>query len=186
MSLEDTTVLTLSTDDFTRFNVSISGDHAYIHKGYAFTYPEVFSLVGNATVDFMFTTPAAAAGKYIHFRPIRIGTTASGCQYSVYENPTFTAGTNKSSGIFNRNRNSANAPTAIIKGTNLSVSNAGTLLFSEAFGGTGNPASNRQGITGQDEEIVFKSDEDYLLRITNLTATDTIITVNIFWYEEPL
>ena len=60
--------LTPDTDEFTGFGIDISGDHAYIHKGQAFSAMGQTSLAAAAVYSLTLTTPAASVG-YIHLRP---------------------------------------------------------------------------------------------------------------------
>jgi hypothetical protein len=184
MASDKSIAKTPDVDRFTGFLTRLTGDHAYIHEGYAFTYAASFSLAGSATVDYILQTPSVVSGKFVHYRPTKIGTTASGVSVTLSENPTFTSGTDLSAAIFNRNRISTLTPGVRVLGTNLSVSDVGVVLYPDIIGATGTPSTNRQGVSGENEEIVFKQNEDYLIRITNLTSTTTTVVLNLFWYEE--
>ena len=173
--------LTPQTDEFTGFNVDITGDHAYIHDGRAFSAVGSVSLVAGAFYDLTLTTPAASVG-YVHYRPARFGSSASYCKASIIEAPTFTAGT--AATPTNRNRNSTRAAGTVYK-YNAGYTSGGIVLDSIAIGSGGNPNARGGGSDGSAEEIVFKPATTYLIRIENLAGgAKSDISWNLFWYEE--
>jgi hypothetical protein len=67
-----------SQDPITKMLSTISGDHRYIHQGKAFAVIETIeSLAAGSSVSVGFTTPAYAAGQYVHFRPSIVSTAAN-------------------------------------------------------------------------------------------------------------
>lgn len=53
----------------TGYIAQISSDHAYVHKGLAYTAIIKTGSI-SAAYDIAFTTPATADNKYIHWRPV--------------------------------------------------------------------------------------------------------------------
>jgi len=173
--------LTPSTDEFTGFDIGITGDHAYIHNGKAFSAMGQTSLAAAGVYSLTLTTPAASVG-YIHLRPAFFSSSTSYAKMSIIEAPTFTAGT--ASTPINRNRNSLTAPTAVYK-YNAGYTTGGTVLDITTVGTGGNPTARAGGGVGADAEIVLKPVTTYLFYIENPTGGATSnITWNLFWYEE--
>jgi len=173
--------LTPSTDEFTGFDIGITGDHAYIHQGKAFSAMGQVSLAAAGVYSLTLTTPAASAG-YIHLRPAFFSSSTSYAKMSIIEAPTFTAGT--AATPVNRSRNSLTAPTAVYK-YNAGYTSGGTVLDITTVGTGGNPTARAGGGVGADAEIVLKPETTYLFYIENPTGGATSnITWNLFWYEE--
>ena len=165
-------------EPLTGYVAQITSDHAYIHKGIAYATAVNTTLLGNATKYLTITTPAGSSG-YIHFRPTTVSTTASGVSVSFFEGATFTGGNTVTPR--NHNRNVADTSIASVK-ADASVTVDGTLLFNFSVGSATRRSSGGSG--GADDEILFKPNTDYCLKITNLTSTDTQIFNTFFWYEE--
>lgn len=175
--------LTPSTDDFTGFGVGITGDHAYIHQGKAFSSAGTASVAANAEYSLTLTTPAASSG-YVHYRPARVASSASYMEVSLIEAPTFTAGTGGAE--INRNRNKANAAaTAYAYGA--TYTSGGTVLDIITIGSGGRPSRIGGGSGGADEEIVLKPSTTYLIRGVNPAGGATsVFSWQLFWYEETM
>ena len=173
--------LTPSTDDFTGFNIDITGDHAYIHKGKAFSVQGQTSLAAAATYSLTLTTPAASVA-YVHLRPAMLSSSASYAKMTILEAPTFTAGT--AATPYNRNRNSATAASTVYK-YNAGYTSGGTALDLFTVGTGGNPTARSGGSAGADQELVLKPATTYLFLIDNPTGGATSnIAWQLFWYEE--
>jgi len=170
-----------NTDEFTGFDVALTGDHAYIHRGLGFSAMGQVSLAAAGVYSLTITTPAAAAG-YIHLRPAFFSSSASYAKMSIIEAPTFTAGT--AATPVNRNRNSTRAAGAVYK-YNAGYTSGGTVLDITTVGTGGNPTARSGGGVGADAEIVLKPETTYLIYIENPAGGATSnITWNLFWYEE--
>ena len=63
-------------ESITGFSTTIGSDHAYIHDGLAFTALIDTGAI-SAAYDIAFTTPSVASGKYVHWRPTGITTSAN-------------------------------------------------------------------------------------------------------------
>lgn len=166
-------------ESLTGYIANISSDHAYIHKGWAFT-----SLINTGSIsapyDIAFTTPITEDGKYIHWRPLGITSSANYVGYTLYEGDTYTGGTAVTP--INRNRNSDNVSTMQAFVTNATATPVGTILDIGGIGTTGAPQARAGGGSGADEELLLQPDTDYVL--TLVPAGATICTLRLFWYEE--
>ena len=95
-----------------------------------------------------------------------------------YEGATLSNGAGTAVTAYNRNRNSATAATVTVTHTP-SIAATGTLIFETHFG-------SGRGVGGQVravEEWVLDQNQTYLLRVTNATALNNYIAINLNWYE---
>lgn len=161
--------------------ISITSDHAYIHKGKAFTISLSFGSISSAYY-IVLETPAASVG-YIHFRPLSatITTDANSVSYVMHEAITsYTGGTSYTP--FNRNRNSSSVFGGVVKyGVTPTIGSAIQLDHMIA-GTTGNPNSRGGGNSGGNDEIVLLPETKYLFGFTPGGATN--VNFNVFWYQE--
>jgi hypothetical protein len=74
-------------EPFTGFVTEISSDHAYIHKGIAFTAIINTGAI-SAAYDIAFTTPTTEQG-FMHWRPTGITTSADYVQLELREGDSF-------------------------------------------------------------------------------------------------
>ena len=167
--------VTPNTDQFTGFDIGITGDHAYIHQGRAFTGIIETGSISSA-YNISFTTPAT---KYVHYRPIGITTSAAYIGFKLYEGDAYTSGSAVTP--INRNRTStAVSGVSMVKGS--TVTPAGTVVDVGGIGTAGTPAASGGGGGGQNEELVLKQNTKYTLALTPSSAT--LATLKLFWYEE--
>jgi len=157
---------------------NITSDHAYIHRGRAFT--AIGSGTTGATYRIGFTTPAESAGISIHWRPISITTTANAVGVTLTEGDSFTDGS--ALAPINRNRNSSRTSLMQAFDQGVTSSPSGTVLQSLTIGTEGNPNSRSGGAAGAEEELLLKPDTDYVF--TLVPAGSTTMTFTLFWYEE--
>jgi len=158
----------------------ITSDHAYIHQAKAFTAIIPAGSI-SAAYHICFKTPTVASGKYIHYRPLGITSSADYVDIKLYEGETYTGG--DAITPINRNRvASATASTmqAFVKGA--TVTPAGVLLYNAGVGSTGGPQNKAGAGGGADEELVLKQNTIYCLTLTPAGATT--VTASVFWYEE--
>ena len=172
-------LLNKSIESFTGYMGVIDSDHAYVHQGLAFT-AVVNTGVISALYKISFKTPTVASGKFVHWRPCCITSSAEYCKIEIYEGDTFSSGTTVVP--INRNRNSSTATTVqtFAKGTTVTLS--GTLIESTGIGSTGIPTARAGGASGAEQELLLKQNESYSIGITPAGATTCIF--NLFWYEE--
>ncbi len=105
----------------------------------------------------------------------------------VLEEPTVTVDTGTTLALYNRNRNSSNtsgaldnasSPTAGQGSQGVTITDDGTVLTSEIYGGNG-----FIGGEGRDEtEWILKQNTAYVFRLTS-NAADNEVTLQLDWYE---
>lgn len=158
----------------------ITSDHAYIHRGLAFTANLSSGSISTAYY-IAFTTPTVASGKYIHWRPLGLASSADYVEVTLYEDDSFSAGTDVTP--INRNRPMSSLTSkmqAFKKG--VTSTPTGTIIQVVGLGSTGNPTARAGGGAGADEEIVLKQNTSYVAKIDPAGAT--IVTGSLYWYEE--
>lgn len=174
-----TEILEQQQEPFTGFNTIIGSDHAYIHAGKAFT-----ALINTGSIsaayDIAFTTPTVASGKYIHWRPIGIDTSADYVLTTLREGDTFSAGTTVTPIKRNRLSSGASVMQAFVK--NATATPVGTIIQQGGIGTSGNAASRSGGGASADQELVLKQNTNYVLTLVPDGAT--IVNLSLFWYEE--
>lgn len=169
----------------TGFSEVIQSDHTYIHKGLAHTYSDIKSIVAGGTFQSVIKTPTILENRFIHWRPLRVATSASGIIYTMTEDPTFSGGTDVSSYIWNRNRNFKNIlQSRMTLIDDVSVTSSGEILEKIYIGEGGSRRNSAGGDSRADEEILLKADTSYLIKIENDGGIDTMISLYYFWYEE--
>jgi hypothetical protein len=168
-------------EPFTGFKTTISSDHAYIHKGIAFT--AIIEVTGvSAAYDIAFTTPTVASEKFIHWRPIGITSSANYVDIKLREGDAYTGG----SGVVPINRNRLSTDTTDMQTfvTNATVTPVGTIIQQTGIGTAGNPVAVAGGGAGADHELVLKQNTDYVITLT--PDDTTTVVLSLFWYEEDL
>lgn len=168
-------------EDFTGYLGVISSDHAYVHQGKAFTAIINTGSI-SAAYDIAFTTPTAASGKYVHWRPIGISSSADYVDVKLYEGDTFSGGTAVTP--INRNRLSSATTTMQAFVKNATATPSGTIIQAGGIGTAGNAATRSGGGAAADQEIVLKRNTNYVMTLTPDSAT--ICVLSLFWYEEGL
>ncbi len=166
-------------EGLTKYQAVISSDHAYVHKGIAFT-----SIINTGSIsaayDIAFTTPSEASGKFIHWRPIGISSSADYVQFTLYEGDSFSAGSAITPINRNRNISKASLITTMVKGA--TATPAGTIISAGGIGTSGNPAARAGGGAAADQELLLKPETNYVLTLVPDSAT--ICILELFWYEE--
>lgn len=172
---------------FTKFLTIIQADHAYIHEGIAFTYlGTTGTLAASATTSIEFTTPSVASGKYVHFRPTFLSSSANYMTMSLNEGSTTTGGGSVLTDIKNRNRISTKTSVMQTLKTAVTVSAAGAQIETLATGVAGGVTSSSGGQSGgANEELILKQNTIYTMTFANSgTVTATVGIYKLFWYEE--
>lgn len=146
--------------------------HHEIHSGSSFVYTGYATLAASAVQNLLIITPDTT--KWAHFTG-HVQTSGE-ATVAFYEGATVSAnGTTTTP--YNRNRNSATAPTLAIY-TGPTVTGDGTLLYSGLIG------SGRSfgGQVREEAEWILKQNTIYLLRITS-AVNDNNVTWALNWYE---
>jgi len=169
------------TDPISDIPVYIAYDHHQIHEGEMYKYTWQGAL-NSTTKDFRISVPnLTATTRTPHFL-FEIVSNNTTCNAFLYEGTTWTAtGTDDSSIIYNRNRNSLNtAGTKIYVsgGTALTTNSLGTLL-DQNFMFANKPASNYDRNMS---EWDLKTLTEYLLRVT--TTGNGTCQIKMHWYED--
>jgi hypothetical protein len=168
-------------DEFTGYQVTLGGDHTYIHQGKGFELSGITASIsagGNWTLAL--TTPAH---KFIHLRPTGLATTANSLEMRIAEASIVTGGS--AATPRNRNRNSNKLPTVTVA-TGVTLTTEGTILEYHQLGG-GTTGGNAQpgSSDGSAEEWVLKPSTVYTFRFQNIGgSTATFAYYSLFWYEE--
>jgi hypothetical protein len=168
-------------DFFTGYQVNISSDHAYIHKGIGFNIAgESPSVAAAATFAVAIQVPVDT---YVHLRPTQWSTTANIGELKLFEGSTFSSGS--AATPLNRNRNSKNVSKCTVTTGVTATNTSATLLLNETAGTGGNPSSSSGGGGGQNDEWVLKPNRTYVFQFENIGATTaTVFYYNFFFYEE--
>ena len=182
MSIEKITqLIDQGQEKLTGYQGSISSDHAYIHKGIAFTAFIDIGTISSVT-RIGFKTPSVASGEYVHWRPLGISTSTAYVKAVLTEGDTYTGGT--ATPAVNRNRNLAATKLTNMQDFKKGVTStpAGTVIALAGLGSAGNPFSRSGGGSGADEEILLIHNTNYVLSLTPEASTSVLLT--LFWYEE--
>lgn len=166
-------------EHLTGFLAQIESDHAYIHDGKAFTAIIDTGSI-SAAYDIAFKTPTVASGKYVHWRPIGIQTSADYVKFTLYEGDTFSGGTAVTP--INRNRLSSKTSQMQSFVKNATATPTGTIIQIGGIGTTGNPTALYGGGSAASQELVLKQNTNYVLTI--VPSGTTTCTLELFWYEE--
>lgn len=184
MSGELSRLVSIAEDEneyLTKYKATISSDHAYIHKGIAFSFTgNTGSLAAGATYAISFRTPT---NKTIHLRPTGFYSTANAMELRIAELSTVTGGSAMTPVNRNRLSNQKSLSTIV---TGVTLSAEGTVI--DAFyAGSQGAGANRNGGSGvpADEEILLLRDTVYSIRIETIGATTASTGYyKLFWYEE--
>ena len=160
-------------DDWTRAFATVTYAHHEIHEGDMYTTCNVTDLANGATVNILIRTPNTLKWSHLLWDlDHELEATVT-----FYEAATVTANGTELMAR-NRDRNSSNtAGTKIYVGP--TVTAVGTQLC-RVQQGAGNKAG---GSDRAENEWVLKQNTVYLLRITNNTANNNLISTRLIWYE---
>ena len=153
--------------------VAIEYEHSQIHEGIMFTILEVTDLTNGATRDLFVISPDTTKWTHLVWEiEHELETTIQ-----FYLGTTYSAiGTEITS--FNRNGNSGNVATTKVYHTP-TITDVGTLIGTIQQG-DGKKAGGSDRLSN---EFMLKQGAVYLVRITNATASNNLISVKLNWYE---
>lgn len=173
----------LYVEKLTRGLPNINTDHALIHKGYGYSFSFIINpLAGSGTAEYCLTAPST---RYIHLKNVNIQTLGSSIKVEILKDPTVTVNTGTAVSINNLNHNSTNTASSTLKAS--PTYTGGTVVRTVyALSDSTNQVTGYANINDNvNQEFITKSDnEQYIIKITNLTANDTIVTFDSFMYEE--
>jgi len=168
----------------TGYSAVIQSDHAYIHQGIAYTLNIVQDIAIGATYALYFYTPDPSLKRFIHMRPTRIASSASGIVYKLEENCNYNGGTDLTNMIWNRNRTVATTlPTYCEVKGGVTSGDDGTILESCYIGAGGSRRNSEGGENNAQEELLLAPDTDYILQFENTGGKATTLSLTLFWYE---
>lgn len=154
--------------------IIISEPHHEIHEGDAYLVCDVQDVANGATFDYLIATPNTTTETHFIF----IVQSEAEASFQFFENPTVsTVGTAMVE--YNRERNSSNVAGVIVTHTP-TVSTTGTVALCNEHWGSGKAAGGEGRGT---QEWVLKTNEQYLIRLTNETTSNNQINSLINWYE---
>jgi hypothetical protein len=168
-------------EGLTGFVTEISSDHAYIHKGLAQT---AIIEVGTISTPYhiAFKTPTTEDGKYIHWRPEGLTSSANYVGVTMKREATYTLTGGSAVTPINRNENSDTTTTMQAFSKGVTNAGTGTLVDITGVGTAGTPTARSGGAGGADHELVLSPDTNYVITLTPAAATTC--TLKLFWYEE--
>ena len=153
--------------------VTIEYEHAQIHEGWMFTVLEITDLTNGAVRDLVVVAPDTTRWTHLVWEIEHELETS----IQFYKDTTYSdAGTTITS--FNRNGNSANIATTLVYHTP-TITDVGTLVGTIQQG-DGKKAGGSDRLSN---EFILKRNTSYLVRITNLTASNNLIATKLNWYE---
>ena len=165
-------------DASTHAMIGITYAHHEIHSGTHFVYADAKDIANAATESFTLTVADSKAWPHLTFNVN--GQAELGID--IYEGATpDTPGTVVSGpAVINRNRNSGNANTMIIKdGPAIGAGSKGTLIL-RTHAGSGKAG---QGDVRGQAELVLKQNTMYWIDVINATTSDNFISWVADWYE---
>lgn len=166
----------IEIDTITRALAMIDYEHHKIHSGTHFFVAGYDTFGAADDIDFQVTTPNTTTWAHMAFEIQSTGATV----FSIYEDADVDADGSAVTAR-NSNRNSATASTLTIQ-TDGTINAAGTLIFAQAFGVSGNPNARSGGTERASHEIILKQNSTYRFFIESDSA-DNIISYQGYWYE---
>lgn len=162
--------------DGTGAQISMDEVHAFVNRGIVFSVSRKLTISGNSSAYLVAETNGAVA----HFVSETYRSNEGGVEVRLFENPTFSGGTEIQP--INKNRTSDNTSTLTIK-QGVTVNGNGTELYL-----IGMPASASFLMRGEKSGAdnvpwVLQSDTSYAIEIRNLTGASKDVYVDFVWYE---
>ena len=171
-------------EKITRGLTFINSDHSAIHKGWGAIASDYFTLANGASKTYCLTS---SPENYPHFKNIVLNGLGGDVSIEIIRDATITLNTGTAITVANPNHNASQIPEMTIKESPTysgGVSYPKTYALSDA---TRHSIGNASISTSENQELVFKtSEEQYILKVTNLTTSEITVAWSAFWYEEPL
>lgn len=161
----------------------INSDHGAIHLGYGALVSDIQTLGNGAVKEYCITTPV---GLYPHFKNVSIKALGGSCKLELIKNPTVTDNTGASLNVQNPNDNSAYVAEMTIKEDPTYTGGTTWESIYALSDSTNQTTGNAETSTSDNQELIMKNgNEEYILKLTNLTTDTITVTWQGFWYEEP-
>jgi hypothetical protein len=165
----------------------INTDHALIHKGYGLCASiYLATLAANGTKVWRLKGPTT---RFAHIKSLHVSSQGAPLKIELIRNATITnAGTEISGAIKNLNDNSLVVAQSKMYDSTVTFTGGDAWCTVVVNGETTNQSVTAgQFVQNQNQEYVTKSgDTDYIIKITNLSSTDTAshLIFGMFFYEE--
>jgi hypothetical protein len=147
-----------------------------IENGNSYQISSVFTLFANSSIMFQIKT----GEKTVYVKPMHYVTSGSNITMSLLENPIIEHEGDVEVPSYNRNRNSKNTATTKFYINLFGVSGGINIDYSYFNGGS---MTNIGSNYDSKEEMIFKSNYNYVGIISNIGSVDSIIGVKFIWYE---
>jgi len=152
-----------------------------IKKGYGFAVGHRFpNVASGASVDFYFENPSGSGREVVI---IKVTVTAlAQSDIDIYENNTITA---NGTSLTPRNLNRGSSVTSVVKAEYDGTYGLGDLIFDDVCPG----GSKKEAVGGAaevGETTIIPPNSNFIVRVTNQSASDTRIAIRILWWEDPL
>lgn len=160
---------------------AINTDHANIHKGLGRITSEYLTLSGNGTQEYCIETDEE---RYVHFKNLILMALGSSVSVSILEDATITLNTGDELLVSNPNSVSTN-----ISGTTIRKNpsyTGGTIM--DRVCSLADSTNQSVGIssitTDTNEELVFKPNTQYIIKLEELKGDSVELFWRAFFYEE--
>ena len=161
---------------------SINSDHSIIHMGYGGLADDYFTLTTGAVKEYCFTTPTAL---YPHFKNIKLQGLGGSVKLEVLKGATVTVNTGTSILVTNPNDNATYASTVTIKESPTYTGGTKWKAIYALSDATRQSTGNASTSDSENQELVMKNaNEEYIIKITNLTTDTITVAWDAFWYDE--
>lgn len=180
-------VSNLPIEELTGGIPEINTDHALIHKGYGLCASiYLATLAANGTKVWRLKGPTT---RFAHIKSLHVGSQGAPLKIELIRNATITnAGTEISGAIKNLNDNSLVVAQSKLYDSAVAYTGGNVWCTVVVNGATTNQAvSTGSFVQNANQEYITKSaDTDYIIKITNLSATDAAshLMFGMFFYEE--
>lgn len=173
-------------DDYSHAITTLDIDHRLIHDGMAFHMSGIIpALASGATDIFMMRTPAASAlPAPIHMVGVFLSMEDTPVDIITYEAPTLSAPGTLLTNVFNQNRTSSRTNKMDVY-ANPTVTDNGSTLHSRYMPAGGSQGAHLVGSAApaMGEEWVLAYETDYIMTITNNTASPIKYAYELAWLE---
>jgi len=152
-----------------------------IKKGYGFAVGHRFpNVASGASVDLYFENPSGS-GREVVIIKITV-TVLAQCDIDIYENNTITA---NGTALTPRNLNRGSSVTSVVKAEYGGTYGLGNLIFDDVCPG----GSKKEAVGGAaevGETTIIPPNSNFIVRVTNQSASATRISIRALWWEDPI
>lgn len=162
---------------------NINSDHSAIHMGFGAIVSDIQTLTNGAEKEYCITTPVEL---YPHFKNIVIKSLGGSIKLEIIKGATVTVNTGDALIVSNPNDNSSYVPEMTIKEDPTYTGGDVWDAIYALSDSTNQTTGNAETASNDNQELVMKNgNEQYIIKITNLTTDTIIVAFQAFWYEEP-